>query len=194
MRHHLLRAALAAALSIGAAVPALRAQASTVVLLVRHAEKAAPSGDPVLSAAGETRARALAAALADARVDAVITTQLRRTALTAAPLAEERRLVPIVVPVGRDTEAHARAVAAAVRARPAGEAVLVVGHSNTVPAIIAALGGPRLPEMCDTEYSTLFTLVLPPAGQPRLIRASYGAADAPAPEECARAMSGSMRP
>jgi hypothetical protein len=55
-----------------------------LVLLVRHAEKAAePADDPPLTAAGAERAQALATALQDAGVTAIITTPLRRTRETA---------------------------------------------------------------------------------------------------------------
>jgi len=76
-------------------------------------------------------------------------------------------------------------VARVVRERHAGETVLVVGHSNSVPAIIAALGGPKLPELCDAEYSRLFVLVIDGSGPARLTRASYGAPDAPDAAGCA---------
>ena len=83
---------------------------------------------------------------------------------------------------GDDTASHARAVAAAVRA--GGSSVLVVGHSNTVPAIIAALGGPAMEELCDSEYSNLFTLALVPGQPARLVHGHYGAPDEPSAAEC----------
>jgi broad specificity phosphatase PhoE len=70
-----------------------------------------------------------------------------------------------------------------------GETVLVVGHSNTIPAIIGALGGPAMPELCDAEYANLFVLSMPARGRPRLVRASYGAPDAAGASGCNRGMS-----
>lgn len=167
---------------------AIQAQPSTVVL-VRHGEKAlAPAGNPPLSAAGEARAEALARVLADAHIDAVVTTGLARTSGTAAPLVRARGLTPIIVAAGRDVPAHARATAAAVRARPAGEVVLVVGHSNTLADIIAALGGPKMPELCDQEYASLFVLELRENGPTRLIHSSFGAPDTDADIDCHRGM------
>jgi hypothetical protein len=64
--------------------------------------------------------------------------------------------------------------------------VVVVGHSNTIPPIIAALGGPALPDICDGEHARLFTLILPPGAPSRLLQSSYGAPD-PA-EPCGRTM------
>src|SRR5687767_8231863 len=61
---------------------------ASIVLLVRHAEKApAPANDPPLTPAGAKRADALAEALSDAEVKAIITTGARRTRETAQPIA-----------------------------------------------------------------------------------------------------------
>jgi len=62
--------------------------------------------------------------------------------------------------------------------------VLVVGHSNTIPAIIAALGGPRMPDLCDPEYAGLYVLIIRANGTVSLARASYGAADPPDAAAC----------
>ena len=146
--------------------------AATTVILVRHAEKVStPPADPPLSPAGEMRSRALLAALRDAGVSAIITTQFLRTKATAAPLAAALGIAPEVVTASGAT--HAQDVAAAVR-RHAGQTVLVVGHSNTVPAIIAALGAPEPPPICDESYDNLYIVTIPAAGPSRLIQASYG--------------------
>jgi broad specificity phosphatase PhoE len=178
---------IVAAIAALALAPPLAAQARTVVL-VRHAEKAAPSGDPALSAAGEARAAELARVLADWRLDAVIVSQFRRTQLTAAPVAKARGLTPQVVSAGDDVAGHAASVAAAVRALPAGSAALVVGHSNTLGPIVGALGGPNFGDLCDGEYASLFVLDLPPGAPPRLLRATYGAPDPEGAAECTRQM------
>lgn len=158
-----------------------------IVVLVRHAERSdAPAGDVTLSETGEARADELVAALAEARIDTIVTTQFRRTRDTAAPLARALKLTPTVVEAGRDTAAHVAAVVAAITA--GGSAVLVVGHSNTVPAIIGALGGPAMEELCEFEYSNLFTLALT-AGEPaRLVHGHYGAPDPPTATGCRRGM------
>jgi hypothetical protein len=66
--------------------------------------------------------------------------------------------------------------------------VLVVGHSNTIPGIIAALGGPRMPDLCDGQYASLFVLNMQTTAAPKLIRATYGAADVPGSDACSRTM------
>ncbi len=149
-----------------------------IVILVRHAEKESePGNDPPLTAAGQARAQALAGAVAAAGIDAIVVTPFRRTRDTAVPVAQERGLTPIEVQVGRDIAAHVAAVADSVRARRSGASVLVVGHSNTIPAIVTALGGPRLPDLCDNQYAVLYVLSVPADGPARLVTASYGAPD-----------------
>jgi phosphohistidine phosphatase SixA len=142
------------------------------VFLVRHTERVWEGEDPPLTAEGEARARALAATLGDAGVTAIITTQWRRTRDTAAPLAKLLRLTPEIVPVyeGKARE-NIEAVAAAVRRHP-DETVLVVGHI-TVTGVIAALGGPPIPTICENVFSDLF-LYTPAAGENGLLRLRYG--------------------
>jgi broad specificity phosphatase PhoE len=108
-----------------------------VIFLVRHAERAAISGhvpsDTGLSAAGRKRAEALARVLKDAQITAVYTTEFKRTRETAAPIAQSLGIQPEVIP-GDD---H-RGLIAKLKASSGN--VLVVGHSNTLPQIISALG------------------------------------------------------
>jgi len=154
------------------------------VILIRHAEKATPAEEnPPLSPAGRARAQALAATLEDSGVTAIVISNLRRTRDTAEPLATARKIVPEIVPVGLGlTSAHVAAVVAAVRRHP-GEVVLVVGHSNTIPAIIAALGGPHLAELCETQYDRLFVLA-PETGGAHLVRSRYGVASPELGPDC----------
>ena len=165
-----------------AGMPAMAAAQATaagdkLVFIVRHAEKAsATDPDPSLSEAGKARAAALAGALGDARVSAIIVTPRKRTTETAANVASATLVTPIVVPFGASTPEHVASVATAVRSSVA-SAVLVVGHSNTVPAIIAALGGPRMPDLCDAAYANLYIVRLPAKGAPTLVRAQFGAPD-----------------
>ena len=162
------------------------AQPSTVIL-VRHAERATePRADPLLTPEGQQRALDLAAALSGAGVNAIVTTHLQRTQLTAKPLADAIGQSPIVVRAGGP--GHPDSVAATVMRRPAGEVVLVVGHSNTVPAIIAALGGPKMPDLCDGQYSNLFILHLQAGSAPKVIKAKYGTPDAADSDACNRTM------
>ena len=182
---------LALLLSAGFAAIAVAQNAPTVVVLVRHAEKAAtPANDPPLTDAGVARAKTLVALLADANVDAVIATPTVRTRETARPMAEAHGLTIETVAFAPAAQ-HAKAVAEAVM-KHAGKTVLVVGHSNTVAAIVAALGGPKMADLCDSQYSILITLVLD-GHTVRVIRSNYGVATPDTPEPCP-ASGGSVRP
>ena len=176
------------ALVLTGAAPSQPAAPSTVVLIVRHAERAPGSGDVPISDAGQARAQALAEVGRVAGVSAVITTQFQRTQQTAAPLATALGLTPAVVAAQADAAKHAADVAAAVRAQ-AGKTVLVVGHSNTVPAIVAALGGPRFKDFCEPEYDNLIVMVLDAESGVRTVRTKYGTAT-PVDPACADALGG----
>jgi broad specificity phosphatase PhoE len=159
---------------LAASVGVARAQATraTTVILVRHAEKASqPADDPPLTAAGEARARDLWNAIKDAGVTAVITTQFARTQATAQPSVAATHVTPEIVRTTGPN--HAQDVAAAVR-KHAGQTVLVVGHSNTIPSIIEALGAPRPPAICDPEYDNLYVVTMAADGKVGLIRSTFG--------------------
>ena len=151
-------------------VLALPLSAQTAIV-VRHAEKVSETErDPVLSAIGQARAAALDSVLVGVKVTAIVVTPYHRSRETAALVARRHGLVPIEVAVSGGVPAHARAVAAEVARH--GGTVLVVGHSNTVGAIVAALGGtPDVGDLCDSEYQAIFT-VLPGGGT---VRTRFGA-------------------
>jgi broad specificity phosphatase PhoE len=141
----------------------------TVVLLVRHAERAAQAGnDPPLSMAGEERAETLAHVAGDAGVSAVFVSEFQRTQQTAAPLAMALGLTPIEIPA-----ADVAALVTEIRGRR-GSTILVVGHSNTVPQIIDELGGGIVPAIAENEFDNLYVLFIPRWGSPRLVRLKYG--------------------
>jgi broad specificity phosphatase PhoE len=147
----------------------------TTVILVRHAEKEAePAADPPLTVAGKARAEALWQAVKDAGVQAAITTQLARTIQTAAPTVEHLGIKSDVVAAGGAD--HAARVAAAVKTNHAGQTVLVVGHSNTVPAIIAALGAKEPAAICDEAYDNLYVVTIDESGKASVIHSRYGVA------------------
>lgn len=127
-----------------------------MVIVVRHAERAdggastmTGGSDPELSDAGKARAQKLAAMLGDAGVVAIYTTEYRRTKDTAAPLAAKIGVKAEVV-----SSRDASVLVAKIKSHTAG-AVLVVGHSNTVPQIVKGLGGSAV-TVGDDEYDSLF--------------------------------------
>jgi broad specificity phosphatase PhoE len=152
------------------------------IIIVRHAEKASETErDPALSAAGIARAAALDSVLADAKVTTIIVTPFRRTAETAMPVALTHRVTPMLVPVTGEVAAHAAQVAELAKGQEG--VVLVVGHSNTVGAIVAALGGPRVGNLCDANYDQLFIVTFVADGA-RLVRSRYGREDPPEARVC----------
>ncbi len=122
-----------------------------VIILVRHAERvpAPMTEDAPLADAGKARAERLATVLAKADVKAIFVTRFRRTQETARPLAERLGLAAIV-------ESDTDALIAKLRTHGS-ETVLVVGHSDTVPDVIRAFGGPAV-TIADDEFDALFVL------------------------------------
>lgn len=141
---------------------------SRIVFLVRHAERAAISGrvpsDTGLSPAGRARAQSLARALQDAGITAIYTNEYRRTEETAEPLAKSLGIQPEVIPA--DDLRTLRRKLKAGRGN-----VLVVGHSNTLPQIISALGVKSRVTVAESDYDNLFLILLEQS--PRLIRLHY---------------------
>ena len=150
------------------------AQSPNLVVLVRHGDTSPNSGsDPDLTTSGVKRAQDLASALRGTKFSAIITTQLVRTKQTAQPVATALGLTPEIISYAApQREAHVKSVADAVRKRSGG-AVLVVGHSTTIPLIIGALGGPHVPEICETVFDNLFVLA-PASTNTPFVHARYG--------------------
>jgi broad specificity phosphatase PhoE len=155
-------------------------QATTTVIFVRHAEKAAmPADDPGLSPAGQRRVAELTRQLADADVvagvDAVYSTPYRRTEETARPVADALSL-PINTYDAADTEAIMEHIVKVHK----GKVILVVGHSNTVPALIGNMGASkRVPEIAEDEYDNIYIVSIPWFGKTKTIRLRYGEPYAP---------------
>jgi 2,3-bisphosphoglycerate-dependent phosphoglycerate mutase len=156
----------------GAPGPDAAASADTKVFVVRHAEATADPNDPGLTAAGQTRADNLAALLADDHLAAVYTSQYRRTKDTGTPAATGAGITVTVKTVGASTTAYAADLAATVMQNPTQKAVLIVGHSNTVPETVKALSGTTVPAIADTEYNRLYIVTLAADG-PHLESTTY---------------------
>jgi broad specificity phosphatase PhoE len=174
-RHATAFALLLGALLLPAASPPPAGDADTVIIVVRHAERDDSAGgeDPPLSAAGVDRAAALRDALGHAGVGTILVSNRRRTAQTAAPLAEALHLTPIVAPIDAPADAYARALAERARREHRGQVVLIVNHSNTVPLIVRALGGTAA-DIPDHQFDDLYVMTITAAGTVRSIRARYG--------------------
>ena len=148
------------------------AAAQQTVFLVRHAERADTSpgvsptmaADPDLSEAGRARAESLASALKDARITAIYATEFKRTQQTAAPLAKILGLTVKVV-----TSKSAADLLKQLKAEKGN--VLVVGHSNTVPGVIKAIGVATPVTIGDDEFDNMF--LVSTGTQPSVVRLHY---------------------
>ena len=139
--------------------------ATTAFIVVRHAEKADDgSRDPPLSAAGQARAQALARRLAGSGLVAVYATPFRRTQQTAQAVATSAGL-PVTT---YSADAAPANFAAELRAHHRHGTVLVVGHSNTVPEIVASLCSCRIAALDENSYDGIYTIRIAPDGKASL--------------------------
>lgn len=168
--------------------PAARAQsdASTTIIIVRHGERGTePANDPALTREGTSRAETLAAALKHSGIGAIYSTELQRTRLTVAPTAAAFGLTAQVI----GARVPAKAVADSILKMHRGKTILLAGHSNTVPGLVAAFGAPQPPEICDAGYDNLFVVTVPATGPASAVRLRYGVES----QACTPA-SGAMKP
>jgi phosphohistidine phosphatase SixA len=144
--------------------------AQDVVFVVRHAERADAGmmkgmEDPPLSAEGQERANRLAAMLRSADITHVFATQFKRTQMTAQPLATAEHL-DVTTVTAKDIDALVQQLAAAKGPS------LVVGHSDTVPKILKALGARDDVSIGENEYDNLF-LVVKVGGETKLVKLRF---------------------
>jgi len=141
-------------------------RAEPFVIIVRHAEKGTNSDkDPDLSRAGVARAQILGSMLKDSGIKAVFATEFKRTQQTAAVVSKAiGGITPTMIPADATAE-----LASKLRALNAN--ALVVGHGNTIPYLIKALGIDSPVEITENDYSQIFVVTL--GTKPQLFRFSY---------------------
>lgn len=129
---------------------------SQTYYIVRHAEKAAVSGDMnannvPLSDAGKSRAEALKEVLKKEKIGHIFSTNTIRTKSTAEPLSKLLN-IPIETYNPRPDSAFI------AQLRSLKKNVLIVGHSNTVDDIVNMLvKEQKVPkDLEDSEYNNLF--------------------------------------
>ncbi len=142
-------------MALALALPGL---AADTIWLVRHAEQTDPDAeDPALTVAGEAMAARLAEMLGDAGIQAIYSTDFRRTRQTAAPLAGKLGLEVALYDPG-DLKAFAGQL------RSASGPCLVVGHSNTTPRLAELLGGDPAGAIGHMEFDRLYLIELRDGG------------------------------
>jgi broad specificity phosphatase PhoE len=157
---------------------------TTVVILVRHAEAASSeTGDPDLSAAGESRARRLGPFLEDAlpagAVDHLYAADTRRAQQSAASVANQFKL-----PINLLGSSDWTGLANRIKREHRGATVVVVGYGSNLPGLARELGGTSV-TLEEGDFGSIFVVVLPSPGQPKLLRLRYGDPAAP-PKPAAR--------
>ena len=143
---------------------------ATTFLLVRHAETVGGSNDPVLSAAGQARAEELLRVLEEVPMAAVYSTNFNRTVQTAQPTAGAKSLaIDIYDPF--DLSPFVDNVLGSFQ----GKTVLVVGHSNTTPALLnELLGANAYSNLPESEYDNFFVVTVFEKGRAEVLHLKYG--------------------
>lgn len=155
----------------------LRAQVNlfvdgTTIYLVRHAEKEA-GNDPVLTREGNQRAGDLMRILKTKKIRHIYVTNYRRSGLTADSMRLQLGIDTLHYEAADTTGSD---LIAKIKAnQDAGKAVLVIGHSNTVPQLIKALGVKNYEphDIPDNEFDNLY-LVKYEGNKTYLTRQKYG--------------------
>ncbi len=158
-----------------AAVVYWNSATTTTIVVIRHAEKQLGTiDDAPLSPEGEQRATRLAQMFGDAdafgRVGKIYVTDAHRTQQTAAELAQRLNLKPVVV----DAKGSTSDLAGQVLRENRGGVAIVIGHSNTVPQLVADLSGDKkVPAVGEQEFDTLYVVTVPTIGRPSVLRMKY---------------------
>jgi phosphohistidine phosphatase SixA len=143
----------------------------TTIYLVRHAEKE-KGDDPLLTAAGNQRAGDLMRALKREKLQHVYVTQYRRTQITSDSIRIQLKID--TVHYNADTTGNNLLEQIAAH-YDFGKSMLVIGHSNTIPAIIKKLGvtNPAIADIPDDEFDNLFVVTII-KGSATLQKKKYG--------------------
>lgn len=147
----------------------------TTVILIRHAEKVIDPNNPDvdLSPAGQARAQEIVRMFGEAGISTIYATQYKRTQQTVKPLADKLGL-----PVNQINSRNTSDLVAQIRAQHSGQVIFIAGHNNTVPEIVAALGGPTFPIIPETEFDNLYIVTVYRTGKAKVVKLKYGAASA----------------
>jgi phosphohistidine phosphatase SixA len=140
----------------------------TTIIMVRHAEKDY-GDDPNLTEPGRERANLLRDMLKDTELAAVYSTDFKRTMQTAEPVAKEKELdIRVYSPQ------ELSLLATQLVRRHRGETVLVVGHSNTTPALASHLDpNAEYPRFSELDYTNLYIMSIPQQGDPKLLKLRF---------------------
>ncbi len=144
------------------------AEKPTTLILIRHAEKGDDgSKDPPLSDAGTTRANNLVSVLKNTAIDAIYSSNYKRTKNTAVPVAQAKGLEIKIYEPKKEEEIKR------IVAENKGKTVLVVGHSNTTPWTASFLTGDKLKDFADTDYGNILIVSVCDGGKTSMTWLNY---------------------
>ena len=142
---------------------------TTTFILVRHAETTGTGSNPNLSVDGQARATRLSQMLDKVNLNAVYSSNYKRTMQTAQPTATAKTL-PITTYDPTDPDGLSFQ---ALHSYPLG-AVLIVGHSNTIPELLNLLvGSNSFPDIGENEYDNLFIVHVSAIGEATVTHLKY---------------------
>ena len=143
----------------------------TRVFLARHAERLSEPGDtdPPLTAAGRRRAALLGRMLRSADVAAVFATPFARARATAESVS-----VATGAPVEIMHSDSSAALARVVRERFRGRTVVIIGHSDSLPNVVAELGWEGVEATRAWSYDDLGLLETRPGEPAQFLHLHYG--------------------
>lgn len=149
--------------------------AQTTIYLVRHAEKSKKNPrDPDLTKAGKDRAQALKKLLKKEKFAAVYSTKTKRTMQTGQPVADANKLT-IENYDYRDMKFLSK-----LFDKHPGKNVLLVGHSNTIPALLNHLiEEDRYKDLDEKMYDNLVKVRVGIRGQLTIKHIKYGRTSTP---------------
>ena len=146
------------------------AEPPKTIIVIRHAEKLSQDPDSLLSPKGHERAKELARALRDVKVQTIFVSEKQRTQQTAAPIAAQKGLVPIKVSTTQVPQLLEK-----LNAIPQGQTALVIYHVPIVGQIVLKLGGVTVPAWQEAEFDRMIIITIPAQGKPSVVTLRYGA-------------------
>ena len=141
----------------------------TTVILIRHADRTSSETDqdPSLNDKGEARAQELVHVLGTSGIEIIYHSRFKRSKETANPLATQFGIAKKQLEEPSQLQHD-------ILTRHAGKAVLVIGHSDTVPKLIKRLAGGDMDDINDGEFDNLFIVTVLGPSQARVTHLKYG--------------------
>ncbi len=136
----------------------IAAQNNKLIVLVRHTEKDASvpnNPDPELSAEGRERAQRFMKMAKKYRPDEIFSTNYKRTRQTAEPMAAKRKKEIQTYDPAKQADLVANIMAGK------NDRYLIVGHSNTIPALVNLITKKEVfRNLLETEYGVFWVIRL----------------------------------